>query len=144
MTMLNPEGLGFGFTAPANWTCNPAGSAEGEVKYNCGGSIGDNQEIGGELIVRECPDCDEARRVALRQAEEAWGQQWRSGGPYVVLAETTKLDGANAYGVVVVAFWRSNPDGAIDRQLVLRMTSPVEWVDVIRRVVGSIRANARF
>jgi hypothetical protein len=141
---LNPDGLGFEFVAPSDWTCTPGGSTEGQVKYNCGASIGDNSEIGGELIVRDCPDCDEERRVALRKAEEAWGLQWRSGGEYVVLAETVKLNGTEKYGVVVVAFWRSEPDGAVDRQLVLRMTAPVDWIDVIRRVVNSIRDNAGF
>ncbi|MEU6073403.1 hypothetical protein [Micromonospora sp. NPDC047074] len=141
---LNPEGLGFEFAAPSDWTCTPGGSTEGQVKYNCGASIGDNSEIGGELIVRNCPDCDEERRDALRKAEEAWGLQWRSGGEYVFLAETLRLNGTEKYGVVVVAFWRSDPDGAIDRQLVLRMTSPVDWMDTIRRVVNSIRDNARF
>lgn len=141
---LTPDGLGFDFVAPADWTCTPGGSNEGQVKYNCGASIGDNAEIGGELIVRNCPECGEEQRDALRKAEEAWGLQWRSGGPYVVLAETVKLNGANKYGVVVVAFWRSEPDGAIDRQLVLRMTAPEDWIDVIRRVVNSIRDNAGF
>ncbi|MFI7576253.1 hypothetical protein [Micromonospora sp. NPDC049497] len=141
---LNPDGLGFGFTAPADWTCAPGGSTEGEVKYNCGASIGNNSEIGGELIVRDCRECDEERRVALRKAEEAWGLQWRSGGPYVFLAETVRLNGPDRYGIVVVAFWRSQPDGAIDRQLVLRMTAPADWMDVIRRVVNSVRDNARF
>jgi hypothetical protein len=141
---LNPDGLGFEFVAPADWTCTPGGSTEGQVKYNCGASIGDNAEVGGELIVRNCPECGEEQRDALRKAEEAWGLQWRSGGPYVVLAETVKLNGANKYGIVVVAFWRSEPDGAIDRQLVLRMTAPEDWIDVIRRVVNSIRDNAEF
>ena len=63
---------------------------------------------------------------ALRKAEEAWGLQWRAAGQYVVLVETVKLNGAKRYGVVVVAFWRSEPDGAVDRQLVLRMTAPTD------------------
>ena len=45
---------------------------------------------------------------------------------------------------MVTRFWRSEPDGAIDRQLVLRMTAPEDWIDVIRRVVNSIRDNAGF
>ncbi|MET7818401.1 hypothetical protein [Micromonospora zamorensis] len=142
--VFEPEGLGFGFTAPADWTCAAGGSTEGQVKYNCGASIGANSEIGGELTVRECRDCNEERRVALRKAEEAWGLQWREGGPYVFLAETTNLNGADTFGIVVVAFWRSAPDGAIDRELVLRMSAPGTWVDVIRSVVNSVRNGARF
>ncbi|MGW5560294.1 hypothetical protein ACWER9_24095 [Micromonospora sp. NPDC003944] len=141
---LNPEGLGITFLAPANWDCTPGSSAEGQVEYNCGASIGDNSEVGGELIVRECRDCKEDQRVALRKAEEAWGLQWRSAGQYVVLAETVKLNGAEKYGIVLVAFWRSSPDGAIDRQLVLRMTGPPDYMNDIRRVVNSVRDNARF
>ncbi|WCN82601.1 hypothetical protein [Micromonospora sp. LH3U1] len=140
----NPDGLGFKFLAPANWECAPGGSAEGQIEYNCGASIGENSEIGGELIVRDCRDCKEEQRDALRKAEEAWGLQWRSAGPYVVLAETVKLNGAQRYGIVVVAFWRSDPDGAIDRQLVLRMTAPSTYMNDIRRVVNSVRDNARF
>ncbi|MEU1585476.1 hypothetical protein [Micromonospora sp. NPDC005710] len=141
---LNPDGLGITFRAPANWDCTPGSRGEGQVEYNCGAAIADNSEVGGELIVRECRDCKEEQRAALRKAEEAWGLQWRSAGQYVVLAETVKLNGAERYAIVVVAFWRSSPDGAIDRQLVLRMTGPPAYMNDIRRVVNSVRDNARF
>jgi hypothetical protein len=138
-------GLGFKVTLPANWECAPGGQAEGFAKYNCGAKPSVGVEIGGEVIVRDCPQpCDEQRQVAMRKAEEAWGLQWRFAGEYAVLAETVKLEGGTRYGLVIVAFWRSTPEGAIDRQLVFRMTSPTGWLNDLRRVANSIRDQTKF
>ncbi|MDQ7903114.1 hypothetical protein RB614_01095 [Phytohabitans sp. ZYX-F-186] len=139
------DGLGFKLTLPANWECTPGGQAEGFVKYNCGAKPSVGVEIGGELIVRDCPQpCDDQRQVDMRKAEEAWGLQWRFAGEYAVLAETVKLDGGTRYGLVIVAFWRSTPEGAIDRQLVFRMTSPSDWLNDLRRVANGVRDQTKF
>jgi hypothetical protein len=114
------------------------------LTYNCGTSVGD-VEVGGEVIAREClSPCDQNRQTALRTAEEAWGLPWRFAGERVTIAETMRLNGENRYGMVLIAYWRSDPDGAIDRQLVLRMACPVSWVDEIRRVVNGIRDEVDF
>lgn len=139
------EGLGFQFTAPASWRCARSGNGEGYVKYDCGTAPGTEAETGGELIVRNCPaPCDENRRVAMRKAEEAWGLRWRRASRLAAYAETTKINGNPRYGLVIVAFWRSTPDGAVDREVVMRMTAPIEQTDVLRKVANSVRVGVIF
>jgi hypothetical protein len=139
------DGVSFTLAMPAGWNCVRAGSSEGSVRYNCGTSLGANQEIGGELTVRTCPaPCDVARQDTMRKVEEAWGLQWRFAGQGATLAETLKLNGASRYGIVLVAYFHGTPLGPIDHQLVLRMTAPVTWVDEIRKVANSVRDGAKF
>ncbi|WP_406037131.1 hypothetical protein OG799_22045 [Micromonospora sp. NBC_00898] len=145
-TFSDLDGLGFTVKAPAEWQCTPAGRAEGFVKYNCG-VPGGQSEIGGELIVRDCPlPCDEQRQTAMRQAEDAWGLQWVRGGQFVAYADSSKLqiDGERRYGLVVVAYWRGGSSGRIDRQLVFRMTSPVDGAGRLRRVANHLRDTLIF
>ncbi|MGW4460898.1 hypothetical protein [Micromonospora sp. NPDC004704] len=140
---LKLDGLGFDLTVPSTWDCVPDSSAQGFVRYNCGTTHVDGGQIGGELIVRDCPKpCDEARRTTMRQAEEAWGQQWRYGGEYTTLAETLNLNNEQRYGLAVIGYWRSAPGGTVDRQLVLRMAAPKDWVDEVRRVANGVRTAA--
>jgi hypothetical protein len=142
---LSLEGVGFDFTVPQDWDCQQAGSGEGFVEYNCGGTPGSGPEIGGELVVRECAQpCTEERRIAMRKAEEAWGLQWKRGSRTAAYAETNEIDGQPRYGLIVIAYWRSAPDQAIDRQLVLRMTAPVDRADVLRKISNSVRVGALF
>lgn len=142
---LDLDGLGFPLTVPATWECNGSGLADGYVKYQCGDNAHKDLQIGGELIVRECqPPCDENQRAERRKTEEAWGLQWRQGGPNAVLAETLQLNGASRYGLVFMAFWPSTPGGPIDRELVFRMTSPVDWLDTLRRTANAIRDRTGF
>jgi hypothetical protein len=141
---MNLEGIGFNFLVPRDWECQLGGSGDGFVKYNCGGAPG-GPEIGGEIVVRECPpSCDETRRLAMRKAEEAWGLRWKRGSRTSAYAETNEIDGQPRYGLVIVAYFRSSPDQAIDRQLVFRMTAPVEQADVIRKISRSVRTSAPF
>ncbi|MFI6761356.1 hypothetical protein ACIBF5_19685 [Micromonospora sp. NPDC050417] len=142
---LTLDGIGFALTVPSTWDCVMDGNAQGFVRYNCGTTHADGGTIGGELIVRDCPKpCDEARRTTMRQAEDAWGQQWRYAGEYATLAETLTLDGEQRYGLTVVGYRRSVPSGTVDRQLVLRMTAPTDWVDEVRRVANGVRQAAAF
>ncbi|GIF52140.1 hypothetical protein DFJ67_6348 [Asanoa ferruginea] len=141
---VNLDGLGFTLTLPARWECVAAAVSPGNARYNCGRNT-DNGQIGGELTVRACtPVCDEAHRDELRKVEEAWGAQWRYAGANATLAETLTLDGADRYGLVVIGYWASTPGSAIDRQLVLRMTAPPNWVDDIRRVANGVRDSTKF
>jgi hypothetical protein len=141
---LNLEGVGFKFLVPRDWDCQLGGSGDGFTKYNCGPAPG-GTEIGGELVVRECPEpCDENRRVAMRKAEEAWGLQWKRGSRTSAYAETNTIDGQARYGLVIVAYWRSSPDLAVNRQIVFRMTAPVAQADVIRKISRSVRTSALF
>jgi hypothetical protein len=138
------EGVGFKFLVPRDWDCQLGGSGDGFVKYNCGPGPG-GAEIGGEFVVRECPQpCDDARRIAMRKAEEAWGLQWKRGSRTSAYAETNEIDGQPRYGLVIVAYWRSAPDEAVDRQLVFRMTAPVKQADVLRKISRSMRTSALF
>ena len=93
---------------------------------------------------RRTPVCDEAHRDELRTVEDAWGAQWRFAGPNATLAETLTLDERDRYGLVVVGYWASTPGSAIDRQLVLRMTAPPNWIDDIRRVANGVRGAVKF
>ena len=141
---LKLDGLGFPLTVPTTWNCLLADRAAGLVKYNCGGPALDD-DVGGELIVRDCPTpCDPERRIAMRRAEEAFGLQWRDAGENATIAETLTLHGARRYGLVVVAYWRSDGGATVNRQVVLRMAAPEAWVDEVRRVANGIREAANF
>lgn len=139
VSTLSLDGLGFTLTLPSTWHCVPSGRADGYVKYACGATV-QNDQVGGELIVRDCPaPCEARQQDTMRRAEEAWGLQWRQAGQHVTIAETARLNGTPQYALVMVGFWRSEPAGPLDRQLVLRMTSPEGWVDTLRRVASATR-----
>jgi hypothetical protein len=139
-----PEGLGVKLTLPASWKCVRAGSANGYVKYTCGTTVG-NDQIGGDVIVRNCAaPCDAQQQTTMRSTEEAWGLQWRQAGQNATIVETTKLNGDSRYALVLVAYWHSTPSGPLDHQLVLRMTAPVTWVDDLRRIANALRDSVVF
>ncbi len=132
------DGVGFSFQVPVAWECTSTQRTNGAARYRCGVGTGD-ELVGGDLVVRSCEPCGESRRVELRRMEEAWGLQWTRSGPFAVFAETDKVDGEDRFGMVYVAYWRSQPDRGIDRQLVVRMSGPNAQADDIRRVVNSVR-----
>ncbi|MGC9668859.1 hypothetical protein ACNTMW_20160 [Planosporangium sp. 12N6] len=142
-TLPKLPGLDRSFQVPATWRCDQAARATGFARYTCtdtSDTSGADNRTGGELLVRDCPQpCDSNRRVQLRRAEEAWGLQWVRAGSYTSWAETGQLDGAPRYGLVFVAYWRSAPDGPIDREVVLRMSGPPDRVNDIRKIANSIR-----
>ncbi|BCJ68659.1 hypothetical protein [Polymorphospora rubra] len=132
-------GVGISFRMPETWRCESVKSASGFVHYSCGTPPGQEPEVGGDLIVRHCPGpCDEQRRIELRKSEEAFGLQWIRSGLFTTWAETDEI-GAAQYGLVYMTFWRSVPEGPLDRQLVLRMTAPAEQADELRKLTNSIR-----
>jgi hypothetical protein len=138
--MNNLDGVGFDFRLPPTWGCTKAEQSTAAVHYRCGVGGSATFTSGGDLIVRACQKtCTEDRRTALRQREEAWGLRWTRSGPFTTWAETTKIDGKRVYGLVYVAFWRSTPEGEIDRELVLRMTAPLATSDDLKKVANSIR-----
>ncbi|MEV7225637.1 hypothetical protein AB0M79_01260 [Polymorphospora sp. NPDC051019] len=133
-------GLGFSFRMPDTWRCEPVASTSGFAHYSCGTPAGQGPKAGGDLIVRHCPaPCDEGRRTELRTAEEAFGLQWIRSGPFTTWAQTDRVDDAPQYGMVYLSYWRSVPEGVLDRQLVLRMTAPPERADELRKLTYSIR-----
>jgi hypothetical protein len=143
-TMAKLPGLQFDFKVPDGWDCAEASRAAGVAKYTCQPPVDGGDAMGGDVIVRTCPDpCDADRRVRMRRAEEAWGLQWVRAGGFIAWAETTKVNGAARYGLVVVAYWRSAADGAINRQMVFRMTAPPAKADDLRKVANSIRDAIR-
>lgn len=130
---------GQAFQVPAGWEC-PQVSAEGTFAHYTCGPDGDPAEIGGDLTIRFCPDpCDAAQRDQLRAEVEAWGLRWVRDFSFRSWAETTEIDDEERYGLVVVAYYRTTPEGRIDRQLVLRMTAPIEQADDVRKVANSVR-----
>ncbi|MEU7590919.1 hypothetical protein AB0A95_32070 [Micromonospora sp. NPDC049230] len=141
LTLNELDGLPFPVKVPPNWQCTSVERAEGLSKYQCGAPAGSEAALGGELVVRDCPaPCDGPRQTAMRTGEEAWGLQWVRSGPSSAYAETSRLtvDGEQRYGLVVVAYWRSD-SGDIDKQLVLRMTAPVGGANQLRRVANYLR-----
>ncbi|KAB1949683.1 hypothetical protein F8271_00085 [Micromonospora sp. ALFpr18c] len=140
-TLTDLDGLGFPVKVPTTWQCTLAARAEGIVKYQCGTAATGNQAIGGEVIVRECPQpCTDQWQNAMRSVEEAWGAQWIRSGLYASYAEQIiEVDGTQRHGLVVVAYFRSGEEGAINRQLVIRMTSPVPEAYQLRRFASYIR-----
>ncbi|MGI5150296.1 hypothetical protein ACQEVC_28765 [Plantactinospora sp. CA-294935] len=141
---LELEGLGFPLKTPQAWQCTPAGQAEGYAKYNCGVPPGSGPEIGGELVVRSCTPCDGDTRFRMRLAEEAWGLQWNRAGGSALYAESFQLEGNpdRRYGLVLIAYYRTGTN--VDRQIVLRMTSPVDGAGQIRRVANYLRDTLIF
>ncbi|BCJ58253.1 hypothetical protein Jiend_16750 [Micromonospora endophytica] len=141
-TLAGLEGLNFPVKVPMEWECTLAGRADGFVKYNCGTPAAGGQALGGELIVRNCAQpCDERQQTAMRQAEDAWGLQWRRAGRHVAYAESSQLqiDGDRRYGLVFVAYWRGASTGQLDHQLVFRMTAPIDGAGRLRRVANYLR-----
>jgi len=145
VTTLSLDGLSFKLTVPAAWRCLLGGTAKGYAKYNCGADISTGQRIGGDMIERDCPQpCDKEQQTTMRTNVEAWGLQWREAGPNVTIAETAKLNDEATYALVLVAYLHSTPGGPPDRQLVLRMTAPINWVNDIRRFANGVRDGAAF
>lgn len=141
---LTLDGIGFPVTIPLGWTCNPAANTEGAVKYTCGVTSGAEQ-VGGELIVRDCAEpCDTATQEAMRKQEEAWGQMWRWVGKNATLAETLQVDGADRYGMVIVAYVPGSTGGQLGKQIVLRLTGPSQWRNDLRKVANGVRSAAKF
>ncbi|WP_410813289.1 hypothetical protein [Micromonospora sp. 067-2] len=140
-TLTNLEGLGFPVKVPMDWTCTLAGKAEGYTKYNCARTASGESTMGGELIVRNCPQpCDERRQTAMRMAEEAWGTRWIRSGQSATYGEALiNADGEQRHGLVVVAYYRGGPDGVTDRQLVLRLTGPMQEANQLRRIATYLR-----
>ncbi|SCE66712.1 hypothetical protein [Micromonospora chokoriensis] len=140
-TLANLEGLGFPVKVPLDWNCTIAGQAEGFVKYNCGRAASGESTMGGELIVRNCPQpCDERRQTAMRMAEEAWGTRWIRSGQSATFGEALlNVDGEQRHGLVVVAYYRGGPDGVVDRQIVLRLTGPMQEANQLRRIATYLR-----
>jgi len=138
-TLNDLAGLGFTLKVPVGWECVPGGQDAGMVTYQCGAQ---SPQVGGEVVVRDCPDdCPESRRTAMRQAEEAWGLEWIRVGEYTTYAEssTLQVDGEQRYGLVIIGYWRGGNDGTLDRQIVVRMTAPVERAGQLRRVANYLR-----
>jgi hypothetical protein len=137
--MTDLDGLGFSFDVPDGWDCTQTGRTSGFVRYRCGVPEGDGVSVGGDLIVRACDrPCTESRRTEMRQLEEAWGLQWIRSGRFTTWAEGPAVENGR-YGLVYLSYWRSNPEDAIDRQLVLRMTAPPGQENVVRKVANSVR-----
>jgi hypothetical protein len=134
------DGLGFSFRVPADWNCTEAARTGGSVRYRCGVPAAGELRWGGEIVVRQCPRlCTDDRRSELRRQEEAWGRPWIRSGDFTTWAQTDRIDGQPRYGLVYLSYWRSVPEDAIDRQLVLRMTAPLDRADELRKVASSVR-----
>jgi hypothetical protein len=74
----------------------------------------------------------------MRELEEAWGLPWIRSGAFTTWAQGNGVENGR-YGLVYLSYWRSTPEDAIDRQLVLRMTAPPGQEDVLRKVANSVR-----
>ncbi|MBM0278547.1 hypothetical protein [Micromonospora tarensis] len=140
----SPPGLGFTLKVPDTWACDARQRGPGFARYLCGISRPGVPEVGGEIIVRNCPKpCGDEVQAAYRRAEEAWGLPWVQAGN-ATFAEGPQAAGADRYGLVVVGWWRSSPDGVIDRQIVLRMTATGAQASEVRKVANDIRATLSF
>ena len=141
-TLTGLAGLGFTVKVPQDWQCAPAAQAAGFTSYSCGMAPAGDVQAGGELIVRDCPPpCSGGRQGEMRRAEEAWGLRWAKTGPSAFLAESNsvQIDGEARYTMVLVAYYRSGAEGAIDKQLVLRMTAHPDKANTVRRVANYLR-----
>lgn len=131
------------FQLPEGWDCSTVAAQGTFAQYTCGPD-GDATELGGDLIIRLCPDpCDLQRRDQMRTQVDAWGLQWVRDVAFRSWAESSEIDGGDRYGLVFVAYFRTTPEGRIDRQLVLRMTAPPDQADEIRKIANSVRDAIR-
>jgi hypothetical protein len=134
-------GLGFTFDVPAGWTCTKVDQSTGYVNYHCGN---DAQHVGGDVIVRRCGEpCDAAKKIKMRQGEEAWGLQWvRDGGnsSWATSNQAPGSDGKPGFGLVLVRYWHSSQGGPLDRQVVVRMTAPAAQAATVQKTANSVRA----
>ncbi|SCG68650.1 hypothetical protein [Micromonospora coxensis] len=146
-TLTGLEGIDFPIKVPQNWQCTPSALTQTSARYYCGLAVAGEPKIGGELIVRDCPlDCTQEQQAAMRKSEEAWNLQWVRSGRYSCYAESSSLeiDGERRYGLVVVAYWRGGTDGKLNRQMVFRMTAPVDGANQLRRVANYLRGTLIF
>jgi hypothetical protein len=134
------DGVGFTFRIPATWQCTNQVSGASGVGYSCAGRSG--VAVGGDLDVHPCVDgCDADQRTRMRRAENAWGLQWTRAGAYVTWAETSALPAPAQYGLIVIGYWNSVPQGPIDRQVVLRMTAPKNQAADVQKVANDVFAK---
>ena len=140
--MSGLAGLGFDFVAPTDWSCTKSDQSTSYVNYHCEGS---KTKAGGDVIVRTCGEpCDAAKKINMREQEEAFGLQWmRDGGnsswaqaDNLTLPATSQRVG---YAFVLVRYWHSKPGGPMDRQVVVRLTGPASAKSDIQKVASSIR-----
>jgi hypothetical protein len=139
-TLMTLDGVGFPFRVPATWRCTQrVSSAPGGVSHSCGVQSGVAVSVGGDLNVHPCPDgCDSDQRLRMRQTEDAWGLQWTRAGAYVTWAQTSALPAPAQYGLVVIGYWRSAPEGPINRQVVLRLTAPKDQAADLQKVANDV------
>ncbi|GAA4211577.1 hypothetical protein [Actinocatenispora rupis] len=133
-------GLGFTFSTPGDWTCTKRDQSTTYVNYHCGSS---KTKAGGDVIVRTCGEpCDPAKKIKMRQDEEAFGLQWVRDGGNSSWAEGKKVavpSGGTGYGLVLVRYWHSKPGGPMDRQVVVRLTGPTSSAKDLQKVENSVR-----
>ncbi len=143
-SLTDLAGLGFNLTVPEDWTCTKKDQSTSYVNYHCAGA---KSKAGGDLIVRSCSEpCDPAKKIKMRQAEEAWGLRWvRDGGnsSYAQSNSVKQPGGGSGYGLVLVRYWHSKPGGPMDRQVVLRMTAPKAATDEVQKVANAVRDATR-
>jgi hypothetical protein len=134
-------GLGFTFTVPTGWTCTKVDQSTQYVNYQCGN---DAQHVGGTVIVRKCGEpCDAAKKIKMRQAEEAWALPWvRDGGnsSWATSNAVPGSDGKPGFGLVLVRYYHSSKGGPLDRQVVVRMTAPTAQAAAVEKTANSVRA----
>ncbi|WP_026211871.1 hypothetical protein [Longispora albida] len=141
--------LGFEFRMPAGWVCVKQEAKDGgPLTVHCADKSATSPppgtESGGEIIVRTCDNgCSDTRQKELRAREHGWGL------PLYRADETTYFtrnrEAAGPAGkqqqMLVIRYLRSRPGGPLDRQVTLRMTSPVEQGWVLERMANEFRAS---
>ncbi|MEV0838279.1 hypothetical protein AB0I55_01860 [Actinocatenispora sera] len=139
-SMSGLAGLGFDFVAPSDWTCTKKDQSTSYVNYHC---VGSKTKAGGDVIVRTCGEpCDAAKKIHMREQEEAFGLRWERDGGNSSWAQADKVtapDGSSGYGLVLVRYWHSKPGGPMDRQVVLRLTAPPSAKSDVQKVANSVR-----
>jgi hypothetical protein len=138
--VISPGRFGFSFRIPVAWNCGTVRHTTDADRITCSDTTA-GVVAGGDLLSRKCQfPCDADKRAQLRKAEEAWGLTWTQADEFTTFAEGNQvLDGAH-FGLVFVTFWRSTPEGAIDRELVFRMSAPPEQAATVRKVAASVRS----
>jgi hypothetical protein len=75
----------------------------------------------------------------VEHVDRGRGLQWIGAGTLITFAETNQLDGTARYALIVVAFWHSTAEAALDREVVFRATAPSDRTDEVRKVANAVR-----
>ncbi|WP_026212175.1 hypothetical protein [Longispora albida] len=146
MSGTQPD-LGFEIKLPFGWACEKQEGKPGwAITVNCSDKSGSAAPNAAtvQMVVRNCAGgCPEAKQKELRGKEHAWGLPWYRSDDGTYYARNREATGpaGKQQQMVILRYARSTPGGQLDRQVTLRMTSPVDQGWVLERIANEFRTT---